>query len=438
MNKTAEPGGAAQRVGGSSLFSQALALVDRRQFLEAVDEHGAERNTKGFRSWDQFVAMLFGQFAQCGSLREITCGLGSAVGKLKHLGLEEAPSRSTLAYANQKRPWQVFEAVFHQLLGDMRSEFAGTKKFRFRNKLYSMDGSVIDLCASVFPWATYMRTKGAVKLHLLLDHDGPLPVMARITTGNESERKIARSTCFAPGSIVSVDRGYVSYELFKHWIDSDVFFVVRPRRGKTGMNYEVIEERDPPGRGPVLADEIIQLTSKAAKKARITEDRLRLVTVWNEEKQCEYQYLTNNLKLGATTIASIYRSRWEIEKFFRVLKQNTHVKSFLGTTANAVRTQIWTALIAMLIVFYLKRKSRQGWSTSNLVAMLRMNLVAYRDIWRWLDDPYSNPSATPDNPRQSLLPFPGLGQQKRGNPKRRRRSRPSERASRRRKRTSKT
>ena len=380
--------------------------------------------------------MLFGQFAQCGSLREITCGLASAVGKLRHLGLEGAPKRSTLSYANKQRSWQLYETVFHQLLGRFQAEFAGTKNFKFRNKLYSMDGSIIDLCAAAFPWASYMRTKGAVRLHLLLDHDGELPVMARITTGKESERKIAKSVDFAPESIVAVDRGYVSYALFKHWIDRRVFFVTRPRDGKTGMNYEVVEERDPPERGAVMADQIIKLTGKAAKKARITDDRLRLVTVWDEAKKREYQFLTNNLKLSATTIAAIYRDRWKIELFFRALKQNTHVKSFLGTSANAVRTQIWTALIAILIVLYLRRKSRQGWSLSNLVAMLRMNLVAYRDIWRWLDDPYSNPAATPDDPRQQRLPFPDPGQHQRGNPKRKPRSTPLKPAARRRKKTS--
>jgi hypothetical protein len=387
-----------------------------------VREHRAERYSKGFRSWDQFVAMTFAQFAQCGSLREISSGLASAVGKLRHLGLDRAPSRSTLAYANKHRPWQLFQTVFHDLLDGFRSEFTGSKKFRFRNKLYSIDGSVIDLCASVFPWATYMRTKGAVKLHLLLDHDGELPVLANITTANEPERAFARSVDFAPESIVVVDRGYVSYSLFKHWSDNRVFFVTRPRKGKTGMSYAVVEERGCPRNSNVTADQIIKLTSTQARKAKLSE-QLRLVTVWDQEKGREFQFLTNNLQLGATTIARIYRDRWKIESFFRALKQNTHVKTFLGTSANALRTQIWTALIAMLIHVYLRHKSRQGWSLSNLVAMFRLNLVAYRDLWTWLDDPYANPAVLRDDPGQGLLPFADPGQQARGDPKRKPRSR---------------
>ena len=434
MQKPTKPGGAAHRVGGSSLFSQVLGFVDRRRFAKAVQKHRAERYSKGFRSWDQFVAMTFAQFAQCSSLREISSGLASAVGKLRHVDLDRAPSRSTLAYANQHRPWELFQTVFHSLLDGFRSEFVGSKKFRFRNKLYSIDGSVIDLCASVFPWATYMRTKGAVKLHLLLDHDGELPVLASITTANESERAFAKSVDFAPGSIVAVDRGYVSYRLFKHWNDIGVSFVTRPRKGRSGMDYVVVEERECPRNSNVTADQIIELASRNAKKSKLTEP-LRLVTVWEEEKGREFQFLTNNLQLGATTIARIYRDRWKIESFFRALKQNTHVKTFLGTSANALRTQIWTALIAMLILMYMRHKSRQGWSLSNLVAMFRLNLVAYRDLWTWLDDPYANPAAPRDAPGQRLFPFADPGQQTGGDPKRKARSRGRKAASKSRKAT---
>lgn len=180
-------------VCGSSLFSQSLGLVDRQRFRSAVRKHETERYSKGFSSWDQFVSMLFGQFAQCQSLREICCGLAGSVGKLQHFGMEGGPKRSTLAYANKHRSWRLYESVFHSLLKSFQGELRGTKKFRFRNKLYSLDGSLIDLCATAFPWAKYSRTKGAVKLHLLLDHDGYLPVLANIDSDRTAEVKVART-----------------------------------------------------------------------------------------------------------------------------------------------------------------------------------------------------------------------------------------------------
>lgn len=397
-------------VCGSSLFSQVLKLIDRREFRAAVKKHGTERYSKGFSSWDQCVAMLFCQLAQCHSLREICCGLASSTGKLKHLGLESAPKRSTLSYANANRSWELYETLFHSLLRRFQDEFRGTKKFRFKNKLYSLDGSLIRLCASAFPWAEYMRTKGAVKLHLLLDHDGYLPAFASVTVANESELAIARSLELPPGSIITMDRGYFDYALFRKWDDSGIRFVTRIL---VDNRYDVLRERELPGSSGVLADEEIRFTSKHSQKKGAPE-RLRLVTVWDEQNEKRVRLLTNHMGLSATTISQIYRDRWQIELFFRTLKQNMRVKSFVGTNANALQTQIWTALIGILVLKYMQHKSRQGWSMSNLAAMLRMNLVAYKDMWEWLDDPIQNP-AIRAGPIEATLPFPNLDS-RRGQP----------------------
>jgi hypothetical protein len=198
-----------------SIFSQILQLFPRSEFQDAVKAHSAERHARGFSSWGQFIAMLFCQLGHAKSLREICGGLAASEGKLRHLGLPEAPSRSTLAYANEHRPWQLYETVFHQLLGRCQALAKGKKKFRFRNKLMSLDATVIDLCAEVFDWARFRHTKGAVKLHLLLDHDGYLPAFAVITEGKTHEIRVARQMRFEPDTLLVFDRGYTDYEWFE-------------------------------------------------------------------------------------------------------------------------------------------------------------------------------------------------------------------------------
>ena len=203
-----------------SIFSQILQLIPRLEFETAVRKHGAERHARGFSSWGQFIAMLFCQLGHAKSLREICGGLAASEGKLRHLGLATAPSRSTLAYANGHRPWELYGTVFDQLLAKCQTLAAsqpGTRKkrkFRFKNPLMSMDASVIDLCAAMFDWAKFRLTKGAVKLHLLLDHDGYLPSFAVITEGKTHEVRVARQMRFAPGTILVFDRGYADYEWF--------------------------------------------------------------------------------------------------------------------------------------------------------------------------------------------------------------------------------
>src|SRR5713101_4871773 len=305
-----------------SIFSQILKLFSRGGFEQAVKQHKAERHARGFTSWGQFMAMLFCQLGRAHSLREICGGLACCEGHLKHLGVPVAPKRSTLAYANEHRPWELYQTVFEQTLlkcQELVRSQGGRKKFRFKNKLMSLDGSIIDLSVSMFDWAKFRRTKGAIKLHLLLDHDGYLPSFAVVTE---------EILCFA-------------------------------RLAREG------EE-------PVL---------------------FRRVEILDAEKQETVVFLTNLLAFGATTIAAIYKDRWQVELFFKALKQTLKIKTFVGTSANAVRTQVWTALIAMLVLKYLQLKSTFSWSLSNLAALLRQQLFFYRDLWAWLDDPFQAPPA---------------------------------------------
>ena len=371
-----------------SIFSQLLQLFPRLEFEQAVKEHRSERGAKGFTSWGQFVAMLFCQLGRAHTLREICGGLASCEGKLKHLGVSEAPKRSTLAYANQNRGWELYQTVFGQLLEKCQSTVAESgwkKKFRFKNKLTSLDSSTIDLCLSLFDWAKFRRTKGAVKLHLLLDHDGYLPSYAVITDGKKSDIKVARTMKFAPGTVLVMDRGYNDYDWFGELTDEAVFFVTRM---KDNASYGVAEKRQVPENGNVRSDEVIFFFSMAEAGK---EYFFRRVEVWDEEKQTTFAFLTNHLTFGSATIAAIYKDRWKVELFFKAIKQNLKIKTFLGTSANAVHTQIWTALIAMLVLKYLQLKSTFGWSLSNLAALLRHQLFVYRELYAWLNNPFEPP-----------------------------------------------
>lgn len=329
--------------------------------------------------------MLFCQLGQVRSLREICNGLMAIEGKLKHLGVTRPPSRSTLAYANEHRPWELYQTVFHQLLQRCQSEAKDRKrKFRFKNKLVSLDSTSIDLCASVFDWAKYKQTKGAVKIHLLLDHDGYLPCFAVISDGKLPDITAARNIRLQPGTIVVMDKGYVDYDWWRQLTEDGVYFVTRL---KQDLKWTVVQERPAPEGSDILRDQII-LIEPYRKPFSL---KLRLVTKWDEEKQQEMQFLTNNMKLAAATVALIYKDRWNIEIFFKGLKQLLRVKTFVGTSPNALKTQVWTALIAALLLKYLQLRSSFGWSLSNLVALLRQQLFVYRDLFGWLDDPFQAP-----------------------------------------------
>jgi len=372
----------------SSIFSQILQNIPRLEFQSLVQKHKAERHARGFTCWRQLVAMLFCQLGRAHSLREICGGLATCEGKLRHLGLNDAPARSTLAYANQHRPWEVFRDLFFTLGERCRKEAAGRgHRFRFRNKLISMDASTIALSVSMFDWAYFRRAKGAVKLHLVLDHDGYLPSYAVITTGKKHEITIARQMQFEAGAIVVFDKGYADYAWWRRLDQQGVFFVSRLRHD---AKYRAERQRQtPPTHNHILKDEDIVLEgSRQLGKQGL---RLRRIEVWVEDKQEILVLVTNHRRLAASTIAAVYRDRWRIAIFFKSLKQLLKLKTFVGTSEKAVMTQIWTALIVMLLLRWLMLKATYGWSLSNLVAILRMQLFVYRDLQTWLNNPFEAP-----------------------------------------------
>lgn len=382
----------------NSIFGQILQIFDKRDFLQAVRDTRSEHAAKGFTCWDQFVAMLFCQLGQAQSLREICGGLATCLGKLKHLGIDDAPKRSTLSYANEHRPWQLYQLMFYRLLEKCQTMARFQKrKFRFKNKLFSLDASVIELCLSLFDWASFRQTKGAVKLHLLLDHDGYLPTFATVTEGDVHEVNIAWELKLPKGSILAVDMGYTDYALFAKWILEGIFFVTRQ---KANAAYRVVEEHKVPQNRNILKDQIIEFSGYYAKKD--CPHLLRRIEVWDQEFNRTLVLLTNHLKFGATTVAAIYKDRWQIEIFFKAIKQNLKIKTFVGTSKNALLIQIWTALTVILLLKYLKFRSSMDWSLSNLVAMLRYNLFTYRDLWLWLDNPFEVPAIVPSEHQLSL------------------------------------
>lgn len=380
----------------ASLFSQMFSVVNRHHFEREVRRLNAERHAKGFSCWSQFVAMMFCQLAQAKSLREIIDGLACCEGKLRHLGLREGPKRATLSYANARRPWQLYEALFYSVLG-LAQSLAPSKRFRFKNKLFSLDATVIELCLSLFDWAKFRQTKGAIKLHVLLDHDGYLPVFAHLTEGARHELALARAVHLPKGSIVVVDRGYIDYKLFAQWTDAGVYFVTRL---KDNADFGAYETRSQSLEGLIRSDQVGRLNFFMAG-AWWRRD-LRVVTVWDERHQCLIRLLTNHPGLAAKTIAAIYKERWQIEIFFKTLKQNLKIKTFVGCSANAVRIQIWTALIALLLIKVLQLRSTFGWALSNLLALLRWNLFTYRDLWEWINRPFE---VLPESPPQQAELF---------------------------------
>jgi len=375
-----------------SILNQLLQIFPRTEFETAVRETKAERHARGFRSWDQFVAMMFCQLADANSLREICGGLASCEGRLSQLGIQ-IPAKSTLAYANGHRNWRLYEKVFQSLYEFCVKNLDRKTKFKFKNPLLSIDSTHIGLCSEMFPWATYSRQKGALKLHFTLDHAGYLPSAMVITTGKYSELIVARRQRWQAGTILLFDRGFIDFSWFHRLSQQGVWFITRV---KADMRYEIVESRKIENG----TDETVRFTGRSSRKKH--PGLLRVVTL-EKDKGERFQFLTNNTTLAASTIAAAYGDRWEIENFFRFLKQNLKIKSFLSTSPNAVWTQIWTAVIAMLLLRYIQLKSKVDWGFSNLLYFLRMNLFVYRDLWEWLEKPF----VPPDPLQQQPVPAQG-------------------------------
>ena len=367
----------------NTILNQMLKMFSRHEFQKAVSQTGTEYHARGFSSWNHFVAMLFGQLAGIDNLRGIQAGLATQSKHLYHLGIKPV-HRSTLAYANEHRSHELFKKIFEAMLSKCQP-LAPKHKFRFKNPLSSLDATVIDLCLSLYDWAKFRTTKGAVKLHVKLNHAGYLPTFMAMTEGKVHETTVAPSVPLESGDVVAFDRGYNDFAWFKTLVDKAVYFVTRLKKN---ARYKVVERR-PVTHKDIYSDQIIEFTGFYAR--RDCPCRLRRIRSRDPETGKIIVILTNHFDWSAKTIALIYKDRWQIELFFKTIKQLLKVKSFVGTSRNALLSQLWVALIAYLLLTYLKFKSKFSWSLYTLCAILPTNIFPKRNLWDWLNDPFHKP-----------------------------------------------
>jgi len=385
-----------------TLFAQLVSLLDRNAFKKIVFKYHSDKHAKGYDSWSQLVSMLFCHLGKCQSLRDISNALKSATGNLNHLGIGHAPSKSALSYQNKNRSWLIFREYYYFLKKRLGQQAQGWgKKLHLKSKIYLLDSSTITLCLSLFDWAKYTHEKGAVKLHALLDYEDRLPAYVHISDGSMGDNSGAYYQPLAPGSIVVADRGYMDFALFNDWDSKGAFFVVRH---KQNIKFTTLEEFDLPEEGfqDILKDEMIIMNNDAVWKKY--PKHLRRVVVWDEQRQATIELLTNNRTLHCGKISELYRNRWFVEVFFKEVKQLLSVKTFIGTTQNAVLIQLWTALISILLLKYLRARSGFRWHLSNLGSFLRLNLLVKIDLTFWLNHPFSG-SSPPSSPLQQGLLF---------------------------------
>jgi len=357
-----------------TIFSELLKLCPRYQFQKAVERYQGDRYVKSYTTWQQYITVLYSQITQKDSLRDIVTGLSARAARWYHIGLTGV-RKSTLSDANTKRDSRIFEETFYGLL-DRCKDLTPKHRFRFKNPLYTIDATTIDLCLSVFPWAKFRTTKGAIKMHCLYDHSGALPTFLTVTDGKRHDVRAVKDHTLplSPDSIVSIDKAYIDYKWLYSLNSQGVWFVTR---AKTNIDYAVTGQHEVAGKG-VTSDERIALQGPMTKSFYPKD--LRLIRYYDKEREKTLTFLTNNFKLAASTIAQIYKSRWQIELFFKWIKQNLKIKSFLGTSRNAVLTQIWVAMCFYLLLTYIKYQTKYGYSLLQLSRVIRETLFERKSL----------------------------------------------------------
>jgi len=369
-----------------TLFSQIVSKFDRYQFKQLVKKDNTDKFNKGMNSWTHFISMIFCQFSKSNSLRDIANGLRSATGNLNHLGITRAPSKSSISYQNKHRDWKLFQNYYYKLLENLSAEVDFKQiKFKIKSKIYLLDSTTISLCLSLFDWAKYRTAKGAVKLHTLLDYDGNLPAYINITEGKTGDNKGANDIPLVKNSVIVADRYYFDTAMLNKWDSNDVYFVIRM---KENIQYTTLKEFDLPDdrHEHILKDEVVELCGINTRKKY--PKRLRRVAIYDEKNDQTIELITNQLSWTANTISELYKSRWQIEIFFKEIKQLLKIKSFIGTSENAVMIQVWTAMITILMLKFLKAIAKYSWHLSNLVSFLRLNLFVKISLQKWLDEPF--------------------------------------------------
>jgi len=377
----------------STVLAQMLNLVSRHEFENLAAEHHSGRKLRKMTRWSQFVAMASAQLAGRASLRDLIHNLEAQTTKLYHLGLRRV-TRSSLARVNEQQPHELFEALFHKLLARCQ-KLAPAHGFRFQNKLYSPDATTIDLCLEVFPWSHSQQSKGAIKLHVGLDHAGMLPEFVAITDGKTHDITAGRALQLPKGSMVVFDKAYIDYQWFNSLNERGISFVTRQKRN---ARYEVIERRSVNKKQGLTSDQTIHMNG--SKSARCTIP-LRRIGYRDSETGKHFVFLTNNFRLAATTITQIYKARWQVELFFKWIKQNLKIKAFMGTSKNAVMTQIWVAMCVYLMLAYIKFLSKTALSLQQIIRLLQLNLFERRPLQELINP--GPPREKPPSPQQSFM-----------------------------------
>lgn len=381
------------------LMAQIIDLIPEKIFITSVDKFQSNKSCRTYKMYDQLVSMMFGQLNKCHSLREISIGLGGDEKLLRDIGLSQSPAKSTMSDGNEKRNWEVYQDIYQQLLqyyGNVfskRPEYKHIKEIEGKN-IKLVDASIISVCLKLFEWAEYRTAKGGIKIHTSLDEKTMLPELVNITKAKVSDRRGVDDFRYSKDTIVVDDRGYFDFKLFAQRIEDENILVTRM---KSNTVYNTIEERELPDDKDqhILKDELIQLSGDKAKEAGIDTQTLRRVTFYMEEtdrktgevKSKAVSLITNNLTWSASTIAELYKRRWYIETFFKLLKQNLQIKNFLGTSKNACKSQIFIALICYFLLELIRRtmsnvKHRFG----HFVTLIRICLMKYDSLQYIVND----------------------------------------------------
>ena len=364
----------------NTAFHQLLKPLSRHDFEGLAKINHVGQKLRSASRWDQFVGMAMSQLTGRQSLRDIQSNLEAQQEKLYHLGAKPI-ARSTLARLNEQQPAELYEALFYKLLARCQQQ-PSRHKFRFKNPLYSLDASLIDLSLKLFPWAACYHDKASIKLSVGLNHGNQLPEFVTLSDGDENDMVAGRRFRFPKGSIVAFDKGYVDYQWFGELTKQGVSFVTRLRPNAV---YKVLERRSADRSQGVLSDQVIQLNSDHAIKRGAP--KLRRVGYKDAETGKFYVFITNNFNLSAATIAAIYKDRWQVELFFKAIKQNLKIKAFVGTSKNAILTQIWIAMITYLLLAYAKHSAKAGWSVQRILRVIQVNLFERKSLKEILD-PY--------------------------------------------------
>lgn len=367
----------------NTILSQILKLVPRHEFETLAIQHYSGGAFRTASRWSQFVSLTMAQLSGRNSLRDIVDNMSAQMHRLYHLGSAKL-SRSNLSRINEDKPYALYEALFGKLLTRCQG-VAPDHNFQFNHPLYSLDASTIDLCLSAFPWADFRTTKGAVKLHVGLNHAGYLPEFVTITEGKKHDVTVGRMLNFPKGSMVAIDKAYNDYAWYKQLTDKEIFFVTRL---KSNAKYRIIDRRSVLKNKGLTCDQTIEFTGpQVSKKCPV---QLRRVGYKDAETGKHYVFLTNNFKLAAKTIADVYKARWQVELFFKWIKQNLKIKSFVGTSKNAVMTQIWIAMCVYLLIAFLAFQSEITKSMQQILRLLQLNLFDKRDLMALLRGDPSN------------------------------------------------